>query len=227
MTTACILVAAGRGDRLGPGGPKALRLLGDAPLLVHAVGAAVASGAVDLVVVAAPLGDVDEIRDLLARHAPHLLVVPGGPSRRHSVAAALTALPTPVEVVLVHDAARCLAPPALFTTVAKAVTDGADAVVPTLPVADTVKQIAGDVVVATLDRSRLRAAQTPQGFRRDVLERAHATVDEDATDDAAMVERMGVTVRVVPGDEEAFKITRPPDLVFAEAVLVRRRADRP
>jgi 2-C-methyl-D-erythritol 4-phosphate cytidylyltransferase len=227
VTTACIIVAAGRGDRLGPGGPKALRLLADEPLLVHAVRAAVTSGAVGLVVVAAPPGDAAEFRGLVTRYAPHLLVVPGGATRRRSVAAALTALPASVEVVLVHDAARCLAPPALFTAVATAVMDGADAVVPAVPVADTVKQIAGDVVLTTLDRSRLRAAQTPQGFRRAVLENAHATVDEDATDDAGMVERTGATVRVVPGDEEAFKITRPPDLVFAEALLARRRAGRP
>jgi len=227
MTTACILVAAGRGDRLGPGGPKALRLLGAEPLVVHAVRAAVASGSVDLVVVAAPPGDADEFRHLLTGYAPHLLVVPGGATRGRSVAAGLAALPASVEVVLVHDAARCLAPPALFTAVAKAVIDGADAVVPVVPIADTVKQIAGDVVVATPDRSRLRAAQTPQGFRRTVLENAHAAVDEDATDDAGMVERTAATVRVVPGDEDAFKITRPPDLVFAEAVLVRRRAGGP
>ena len=227
MTTACILVAAGRGDRLGPGGPKALRLLGAEPLVVHAVRAAVASSSVDLVVVAAPAGDADEFRDLLTGYAPHLLVVPGGATRRRSVAAALAALPASVEVVLVHDAARCLAPPALFTAVAKAVMDGADAVVPVVPIADTVKQIAGDIVVATLDRSTLRAAQTPQGFRRTVLENAHAAVDEDATDDAGMVERSAATVRVVPGDEDAFKITEPPDLVFAEAVLVRRRAGGP
>jgi 2-C-methyl-D-erythritol 4-phosphate cytidylyltransferase len=227
MTTACILVAAGRGDRLGPGGPKALRLLGAEPLVVHAVRAAVASGSVDLVVVAGPPGDADEFRDLLTGYTPHLLVVPGGATRRRSVAAALAALPASVEVVLVHDAARCLAPPALFTAVAKAVMDGADAVVPVVPIADTVKQIAGDVVVGTLDRSILRAAQTPQGFRRTVLENAHAAVDEDATDDAGMVERTAATVRVVPGDEDAFKITRPPDLVSAEAVLVRRRAGGP
>jgi 2-C-methyl-D-erythritol 4-phosphate cytidylyltransferase len=227
VTTACILVAAGRGDRLGPGVPKAMRLLGDEPLLVHAVRAVVASGSVDLVVVAAPPGDADEFRDLLTEHVPRLVVVPGGATRRRSVAAALTTLPASVEVVLVHDAARCLAPPALFTAVAKAVTDGADAVVPAVPVADTIKQVAGGVVVATLDRSRLRAAQTPQGFRRTVLENAHATVDADATDDAAMVERMGATVRVVPGDVEAFKITRPPDLVLAEAMLASRRARRP
>jgi 2-C-methyl-D-erythritol 4-phosphate cytidylyltransferase len=227
VTTACILVAAGRGDRLGPGVPKAMRLLGDEPLLVHAVRAVVASGSVDLVVVAAPPGDADEFRDLLTEHVPRLVVVPGGATRRRSVAAALTTLPASVEVVLVHDAARCLAPPALFTAVAKAVTDGADAVVPAVPVADTIKQVAGGVVVATLDRSRLRAAQTPQGFRRTVLENAHATVDADATDDAAMVERMGATVRVVPGDVEAFKITRPPDLVLAEAILASRRARRP
>jgi 2-C-methyl-D-erythritol 4-phosphate cytidylyltransferase len=227
MTTACIVVAAGRGDRLGPGGPKALRLLGGQPLIVYAVTAATTSRSVDIVVVAAPPDDADHFRDLLAAHAPRLLVVPGGATRRRSVAAALAALPPSVGVVLVHDAARCLAPPALFTAVAEAVADGADAVVPALPVADTVKQVAGDVVVATVDRTRLRTAQTPQGFRRDVLERAHATVDEDATDDAGMVERMGVTVRIVPGDEAALKITRPPDLVFAEALVTRRTAGGP
>ena len=227
MTTACVVVAAGSGDRLGPGGPKALRMIGDVPVLVHAVRAAVASGSVDVVVVAAPAGDADRFRDLLGDSTPQLLVVPGGQTRRRSVAAAIAVLPESVDVVLVHDAARCLAPPALFTTVAKAVADGADAVVPAVPVADTVKEVDGDVVAATLDRSRLRVAQTPQGFRRAVLEHAHATVDDDATDDAAMVERAGAIVRVVPGDDEAFKITRPPDLVFAEAVLHRRRAGGP
>ena len=98
--------------------------------------------------------------------------------------------------------------------------------IPTLGVVDTIKEVDGDGVVrATLDRSRLHAVQTPQGFVRDVLQRAHAASDGgDATDDAGMVERMGATVHVVPGHEEAFKITRPIDLVLAEAILVRRRA---
>lgn len=223
MTTACILVAAGHGDRLGPGVPKALRLIGGEPMLVHATRAAVASGVVDLVAVAAPPAEIDDVRDLLKSHARELVVVSGGATRAKSVAACLAELPPSVDMVLVHDAARCLTPPALFATVADTLRQGADAVVPVLPVADTVKQVDGHLVMATLDRSGLRAAQTPQGFSRAVLERAHATVDRDATDDAGMVERTGLAVRVVPGHEEAFKVTRPLDLLLAEVVLARRR----
>ena len=128
--------------------------------------------------------------------------------------------------MLVHDAARPLVPAEVIDRVAAAVRGGADAVIPTLGIVDTVKEVEPEgVVVGTVDRSRLHAVQTPQGFARDVLQRAHAASDDgDATDDAGMVERMGTTVVVVPGHEEAFKITRPLDLVLAEAILVRRRA---
>jgi 2-C-methyl-D-erythritol 4-phosphate cytidylyltransferase len=224
VTTACVMPAAGRGDRLGPGTPKALRLLGGEPLLVHAVRSAVASGVVDLVVVAAPPSEADDVRDLLKAHAPELVVVAGGATRKASVAAALAAVPAPVDLVLVHDAARCLAPPVLFAAVTSAVRGGADAAVPVLPVTDTVKQVHGDEVLATLDRSELYAVQTPQAFRRAVLDHAHATVDEDATDDAGLTERAGASVRVVAGHDEAFKITRPLDLLLAEIVLSRRGA---
>ena len=224
MTTACIVPAAGRGDRLGPGTPKALRLLAGEPLLVHAVRSAVASGVVDLVAVAAPPSEADDVRDLLKPHAPELVVVAGAATRKASVAAALAEVPAAVDVVLVHDAARCLAPPALFAAVTSAVTGGADAAVPVLPVTDTVKQVHGDKVLATLDRSELYTVQTPQAFRRAVLDHAHATVDEDATDDAGLAERAGALVRVVAGDDEAFKITRPLDLLLAEIVLSRRGA---
>ena len=222
MTTACIVPAAGRGDRLGPGTPKALRLLAGEPLLVHAVRSAVASGVVDLVAVAAPPSEVDDVRDLLKPHAPELVVVAGGPTRKASVAAALAEVPGAVDVVLVHDAARCLTPPELFAAVTNAVRRGADAAVPVLPVADTIKQVHGDEVLATLDRSDLYAVQTPQAFRRAVLDHAHATVDEDATDDAGLAERAGAAVHVIAGDDEAFKITRPLDLLLAEIVLSRR-----
>jgi 2-C-methyl-D-erythritol 4-phosphate cytidylyltransferase len=222
VTTACIVPAAGRGDRLGPGTPKALRLLAGEPLLVHAVRSAVASGVVDLVAVAAPPSEVDDVRDLLKPHAPELVVVAGGPTRKASVAAALAEVPGAVDVVLVHDAARCLTPPELFAAVTNAVRRGADAAVPVLPVADTIKQVHGDEVLATLDRSDLYAVQTPQAFRRAVLDHAHATVDEDATDDAGLAERAGAAVHVIAGDDEAFKITRPLDLLLAEIVLSRR-----
>jgi 2-C-methyl-D-erythritol 4-phosphate cytidylyltransferase len=124
-----------------------------------------------------------------------------------------------VDLVLVHDAARALTPPAVVEAVVAALRAGADAVVPVLPVTDTVKRVDGDRVRVTVDRSDLRVAQTPQGFRREVLAAAHAQAGPAATDDAALVERLGLTVDTVPGSEEAFKVTRPFDLLMAEAVL--------
>jgi 2-C-methyl-D-erythritol 4-phosphate cytidylyltransferase len=224
---AAIVPAAGRGERLGPGAPKALRLLGGVPLLVHAVRNLAAARLVDLVVVAAPPDQVTAVRALLADHhtGATLHVVPGGSTRPESVRAALAALPDAVGVVLVHDAARPLAPVELIDAVASAVRAGADAVVPGLPVTDTVKRVDGDVVTETVDRSALRSVQTPQGFRRTVLEEAHLDLsDGGITDDAGLVERAGYSVVVVPGAEEAFKVTRPLDLVLAEAVLARRRS---
>ena len=227
---AAIVPAAGRGERLGPGTPKALRLLGGVPLLVHAVRNLAAARLVDHVVVAAPPDQVGEVRSLLADHhiGATLDIVAGAATRIGSVRAALAALPDDVGIVLVHDAARPLAPVELIDSVVAAVRAGADAVVPGLPVVDTVKRVEGDVVVETVDRRPLRAIQTPQGFRRAVLEEAHlnefASGDEgEATDDGGLVERAGHAVVVVPGAEEAFKVTRPLDLLLAEAVLQRRR----
>jgi 2-C-methyl-D-erythritol 4-phosphate cytidylyltransferase len=223
---AAVVPAAGLGQRLGAGGPKAMHLLGGEPMLVHSV-RTLAAGPIDLVVVATPPGLGAEVLALLADAHPgaELAVVDGGPTRSDSVRRALAALPASVRVVLVHDAARPLVPAALVAAVVAAVEGGADAVVPGLPVTDTVKQVDGsDVVVATVDRSALRAVQTPQGFRREVLDTAYAGEESgSATDDAGHVERAGGVVVVVPGAEEAFKVTRPLDLVLAEAVLAGRR----
>lgn len=151
--------------------------------------------------------------------ADDISVVAGGVERTHSVSAGLAALRANIEVVLVHDAARCLAPASLFDRLVAAVRDGRDAVVPGLPVTDTIKQVDGDGrVVATPDRSSLRAIQTPQAFRRAVLTRAHGSGAE-ATDDAALVELLGVTVEVLEGDELAFKITTAADLAHAGRIL--------
>jgi 2-C-methyl-D-erythritol 4-phosphate cytidylyltransferase len=221
-----IVPAAGRGERLGPGAPKALRTLAGQPILLHAVRNLATARDIDMIVVAVPEDSVEESRALLAGIELPLVIVSGGETRQDSVARALLALPPEVDVVLVHDAARPLVPSEVVDRVAAAVRAGAPAVIPTLGVVDTIKEVDADgVVQATLDRSRLHAVQTPQGFVRDVLQTAHAASDgADATDDAGMVERMGVKVHVVPGHEEAFKITRPLDLVLAEAILVRRRA---
>jgi 2-C-methyl-D-erythritol 4-phosphate cytidylyltransferase len=200
------------------------------PMLVHAVRALAASRSVDLVVVAAPADFVNATVALLAELdlSAEVSVVAGGETRQDSVARALLALPDDVDVVLVHDAARPLVPEEVVTAVVTAVRAGHDAVVPGLPVVDTVKEVDGDEeVVRTVDRGPLRAIQTPQGFRREVLRQAHAAADLDdaqATDDAGLVERSGGRVHVIPGHEEAFKVTRPFDIVMAEAVLARRRA---
>ncbi|MGW0776516.1 2-C-methyl-D-erythritol 4-phosphate cytidylyltransferase [Streptomyces sp. NPDC002835] len=233
--TAAVIPAAGRGVRLGPGAPKALRALNGTPMLVHAVRAMAASRAVSLVVVVAPPDGVPEVKLLLDAHAlperTDYLVVPGGDSRQESVRLGLDALPDDITAVLVHDAARPLVPEETVDAVVAAVHGGAPAVVPALPLADTVKQVEPaakgepEPVVATPDRAVLRAVQTPQGFDRDTLVRAHGTVTDNVTDDASMVEQLGLPVVVVPGHEEAFKVTRPLDLVLAEAVLARRRAN--
>ncbi len=220
-----LVPAAGAGVRLGPGAPKALRLLAGEPLLVHAVRGLRACAEVGPVVVAAPAPDVDAVAALLAPH--DVVVVAGGAERHDSVAAALAALPAQVGLVLVHDAARCLTPSAVVTAVVEALRAGAGAVVPVLPVADTVKRVDGDRVVATVPRADLRAVQTPQGFRRDLLAAAHAAGGQQHTDDAGMVEALGHEVVVVPGSEEAFKVTRPLDLLLAEALLAARRGADP
>lgn len=222
-STGCVVVAGGRGERLGLALPKGLVEVGGRPLVQHAVGAVLASGAVDVVVVVVPDAFQDVVRALLP---VEVVVVAGGSTRQESVQAGLVHLPADVDVVLVHDAARALAPPSLISEVVRAVRAGHPAVVPGVALADTVRQSGGAVV----DRSMLVAVQTPQGFARGPLDRAHGTLDPGpadgapVTDDAGLVERLGLHVRVVPGHEEAFKVTRPLDLVLAEAVLARRAA---
>jgi 2-C-methyl-D-erythritol 4-phosphate cytidylyltransferase len=175
---------------------------------------------VGALVVAAPPAEIDEVADLLAPVAT-VTVVAGGSTRQQSVCAALDAVPDRFEIVLVHDAARALAPSSLVAAVADAVRAGNDAVIPVLPVVDTIKEVSTlSEVLGTVDRSVLRAVQTPQGFRRQVLATAHASAAAmDATDDAGLVEKLGVRVICVPGSEHALKITRPLDLAIAELLL--------
>jgi 2-C-methyl-D-erythritol 4-phosphate cytidylyltransferase len=216
---AVLVPAAGMGVRLGPGGPKALRLLAGEPLLVHAVRRIAAAESVGLIVIAAPPAEVDAVRSLLAPIAP-VTVVPGGAERQGSVAAALAVVPAEIGIVLVHDAARALTPPQLIDEVAAAVRGGRPAVIPVLPVVDTMKEVGpGEVVIGTIDRAALRSVQTPQGFRHEVLAAAHGAGLDPHTDDAGMVEKAGVVVTCVPGSELAMKITRPLDLIIAEALL--------
>ncbi|MDF2967131.1 MAG: 2-C-methyl-D-erythritol 4-phosphate cytidylyltransferase [Nocardioidaceae bacterium] len=231
VTVSALVPAAGLGVRLGGGVPKALRVLRGEPLIVHALRGLQACTELSRCVVAAPPGQTGRFEDLLGAAGLRLAwqVVAGEDSRQASVARALAALdsvspdsgqPAGTDIVLVHDAARCLVPVDVIQRVVDAVRDGAEAVVPVVPVADTVKQVAGDTVVATVDRAALRQAQTPQGFRHDVLTRSYAALSGPlATDDAGLAERSGATVRVVDGHPHAFKITGPLDLLLAEALL--------
>jgi 2-C-methyl-D-erythritol 4-phosphate cytidylyltransferase len=222
VSVAVVVAAAGRGERLGSGVVKALRPLAGEPLVLHAVRGVRTVAAVGPVVVTAPVGLVNDLGVLLAPY--DVLVVAGGEERQESVRHGLAALPVGVDHVLVHDAARALAPPSLFGDVIAALRAGAEAVVPVLPLADTVKRVVADRVTGTVERGDLRAVQTPQGFVLELLVRAHAQLGPPATDDAALVERLGRTVHTVPGSEEAFKVTRSIDLLLAEALLRARVA---
>lgn len=216
-----VVVAAGMGTRLGAGIPKALVPIGGEPLVSHAVRQCRAVRRVTQIVVVVPAGHRAEFEPWCRA----TLLVDGGAERTDSVAAGLAALPPSIEIVLVHDAARAFAPTALFDRVIDAVTDGADAAVPGVTVVDTIKEIGHDgAVIGTPPRASLRAVQTPQGFRRTALNRAH-TRGVQATDDAALVEADGGRVVVVDGDPAALKVTVPADLDAAQRLLGAPKED--
>ena len=204
-----IVVAGGQGARFGS--PKQFQALGATrPSLVERAVATTAS-ACERVVVVLPPGRTWEGPKVTA-------AVVGGERRSDSVRAGLGAVDADADVVVVHDAARPLASPALFRAVIDAVRGGADGAVPALALSDTVKRVDGSRVVETLPRDGLATVQTPQAFRADVLRRAHAS-NADATDDAALVEAAGGTVVVVPGERANLKVTTPADLEVAAAFL--------
>lgn len=190
-------------------------------MLERAIAGLTDSGVVDSIVVAVPPSRTDEAKLVFGGAA---LIVAGGADRTESVRLALAAVGD-ADYVLVHDAARALTPPTLVARVVQALEEGHGAVVPALPVADTIKAVdANGAVLGTPERAGLRAVQTPQGFRTEVLRRAYARAGDGSsgqgfTDDASMVEQMGGQVQVVEGDPLAFKITTPLDLVLAEAIL--------
>jgi 2-C-methyl-D-erythritol 4-phosphate cytidylyltransferase len=202
-----IVVAAGRGDRFGK--PKQFCDLAGRRVVDYSLSTMTA--VCDAVVLVLPA-------DVTGDGEPVAAVVQGGATRSESVRAGLRAVPDVAEVVVIQDAARPLASRALFDAVIAAVRAGADAAVPAIPVADTLKRVAGDRVTGTVDRAQLVAVQTPQAFRASVLRAAHASADE-ATDDAALVEAVGGRVVVVSGDPRNRKITDPADLEIAEALL--------
>lgn len=242
LVTAVILVAAGSGQRLGYGMPKAAVPLGGEPLLTHALRGIVASGVSSQVCVALPGGDdglrrlCEDFRQELADGGPLLTIVDGGATRADSVRAGIAVLMDGIEAVLVHDAARALTPESVFHRVADALAAGAAAVIPAVPVVDTVKTVAAttgedsalapEIVTGTAPREELRAVQTPQGFQLGTLLKAHEAaraLDEKqsaaVTDDAMLVEMLGTQVFAVRGSTQSLKITTPLDLILAEGLL--------
>ena len=220
-----IVPAAGSGERLAAGIPKAFCELDGRTLLDRAVGGLLESGVVGHVVVAVPADRIAEAKRVLGEQAT---IVVGGADRAESVRLALSALPvaTEPEFVLVHDAARALTPPELIVRVVAALRAGYCAVVPALPLHDTIKAVdANAVVQGTPERAGLRAVQTPQGFTTDLLRRAYQRAaglsGAEFTDDASLVEQLGGQVQVVDGDPLAFKITTQLDLLLAEAIVRR------
>ena len=215
-----MVVAAGSGTRLAAAVPKAFVPVAGLTLLERAVEQVRACGVVTVVVLVVPRDHVPEVAALV----PGAVVVAGGSTRQESVRAGLGALDAAVDVVLVHDAARALTPARVFVDVVGAVRAGHDVVVPAVELHDTVRALDGEASVL-VDRSTLRAVQTPQGFRREVLDGAHQQAHDDgtggrpATDDATLAERAGHAVVLVPGAPEAFKVTRPLDLLLAESLV--------
>lgn len=218
MRTVAIVPAAGAGERLAAGIPKAFVHLGETTLIERAIAGLRESGVVDAVIVAVPPSRTDEATLILSGPDFEVIVVGGGVDRTESVRSALEAVGD-ADFVLVHDAARPLTPPAMIARVVQALIDGHTAVVPALPVADTVKAVdANGVVLGTPERAGLRAVQTPQGFTSAVLKRAYDRAGV-FTDDASMVESTGGQVQTVAGDPLAFKITTAVDLLLAEALI--------
>jgi len=218
-----VLVAAGRGERLGEDRPKAFTRLGELPLLAEPMRRLDESEPVDGIVVVAPPG-WEEPTILLAEQIGASKVsacVAGGASRAESVRAGLDEVPADAVAVLVHDAARPILPPEVVERLLAALGEGFDGAVPGLPVSDTVKRTAGGVVVETLARDELVAVQTPQAFVASVLRAAFAASDDwsRATDCASLVEAAGGRVKVVSGDERLLKVTTPADLARVEGFL--------
>lgn len=235
LSEACaVLTAAGSGSRLGCEVPKALVELSGRPLVWWAA-RGLRAGGVGTIVVTAPAASLDEFRAGIADIGGVEVVAGSDRSRQASVALGLAALGqrNPGDVVLVHDAARPLTPAQVTARVIDAVRAGAGAVIPVLPVTDTLKSVdASGVVTGTPRRAEMVAVQTPQGFRWDVLMRAHeagASLGADeavaATDDAGLVEAIGAVVHTVAGDERSLKVTRPLDLSLAQLLAGQERLD--
>ncbi len=222
-----ILVAAGQGERLGAGVPKALAEIAGEPLLVHAVRSALSAQGVDLLVVAAPDSHLEQFAELVQSVSERLSslvpikLVAGGETRQASIGKAIAVCDALSESILVHDVARALAPAELFERVADAVVQSGAGVVPVVPVVDTIKLLKDGLVADTVDRSVLGSAQTPQGFPAQGLRAVYANAEAEFTDDAALYQSAGGSVIHIQGDPAAFKVTTQEDLRRAESLFER------
>jgi 2-C-methyl-D-erythritol 4-phosphate cytidylyltransferase/2-C-methyl-D-erythritol 2,4-cyclodiphosphate synthase len=216
---ALLIPAAGSGERFGAPFPIALVLLNGRSLIEHAL---LNLGPIaSQIIVAAPAGYEEKFREILG---DAVTVVTGGSTRTKSVKIALESINPEIEFVLVHDAARPLASGELGKRVIDALAAGDVAVIPALNVADTIKEVdASNYVVSTPNRERLRAVQTPQGFARETLVKAHMQ-NIEATDDGALVEAMRGKVKLIEGENRALKITNPEDLASALKYLIPNQA---
>jgi 2-C-methyl-D-erythritol 4-phosphate cytidylyltransferase len=222
-----IIAAAGEGMRLGAG-PKAFVPLAGVPMLAHSLEAFAKAPAIDAIVIAAPPDRADETRSIAGETIPasRVEVVAGGATRQASVREALAAVPDHVYTVVVHDAARPLVTVALIETALEGLETEMASII-AIPERDTLKRERDGRVVETVSRAGLWRAQTPQAFRTGPLRRAHERARADGievTDDAMLLERIGIDIAIVPGDERNLKVTTPDDLALAEALLSAQRS---
>ena len=215
---AAIIPAAGLGVRLGADIPKAFLELGGLTLLARSAHAM--SAVADVIVVSVPQDALEQASIQLAEVDAEIHIVTGGVHRQESVAIALRKVPQDVTIVLVHDAARPLVPIKVAQDVVAAIRDGAKAVIPVLPLVDTIKRVNSQgIAIETVDRNQLRRVQTPQGFDRATLDLAHEDPAVVATDDAGLMDALGIVVTTVAGDERALKITTMDDVKHAISFL--------
>jgi 2-C-methyl-D-erythritol 4-phosphate cytidylyltransferase len=215
---AAIIPAAGSGVRLGADIPKAFLELGGLSLLTRS--ALAMSTVADVLIIAAPVDGLDEASAQLAQVDAEIHIVAGGEHRQESVAKALRMVPADVSIVLVHDAARPLVPIEVSQNVVAAIRAGAKAAIPVLPLVDTIKRVNNNgIAIETVDRNQLRRVQTPQGFDRATLDLAYQNPEVVATDDAGLMDALGIPVVTVAGDERSLKITTMADVQHALSLL--------
>jgi 2-C-methyl-D-erythritol 4-phosphate cytidylyltransferase len=215
---AAIIPAAGSGVRLGADIPKAFLELGGLSLLTRS--ALAMSTVADILIIAAPVDGLDEASAQVAQVDAEIHIVAGGEHRQESVANALRMVPEDVSIVLVHDAARPLVPIEVTQNVVVAIRGGAKAAIPVLPLVDTIKRVNNNgIAIETVDRNQLRRVQTPQGFDRATLDLAYRNPEVVATDDAGLMDALGIPVVTVAGDERSLKITTMADVQHALSLL--------